>query len=271
MAVNKIKILNPTNDKYVNIPLNLEWDFTGRDNAIEEYEKSVVGDILGRPKDFELSRFSHNKHQKSDNTYILYDFYFYSGVSSNVTASTSTNWVNSYLYTNGFTTMELYNYANSFKKSFFKLDFHDSNNESTQTNYFTVIIPTHQGYKTIVNYGYYLPSIDIKTPKFKLDYIGDKEGFFFYWLRETEFLNITTFYMTAKFFDAKTGTFIKMMNRPQSSILGAPFGFKPEDYFYYKIEMDYTNNTYEAYDYTNTRIGTTSSIKWYEYINPTAL
>ena len=271
MAVNKIKILNPTNDQYVNIPLNLEWDFTGRDNAIEEYEKSVVSDVIGQPKDFELTRFTHKKHQKSDSTYILYDFYFYSGVSSNVTASTSSNWVNSYLYTNGFTTMELYNYANSFKKSFFKLDFYDTNNESTQVNYFTIIIPTHQGIKTNVNYSYYLSSVDIKTPKFKLDYVGDKEGFFIYWLRETNFLNINTFYMTAKFFDAKNGVFIKMMNRPQSSTLGAPFGFKPEDYYYYKVEMDYPNRTYEVYDYTNTRIGTTSSIKWYEYINPTAL
>ena len=152
---------------------------------------------------------------------------------------------------------------------FFKLDFYDSNNESVQTNYFTVIIPTQQGFKETVNYNKYLPSIDIKKPYFRLDFVGaDKEGFFIYWLRNTGFLDISTFYMTCKFFDAKTGEFIKFMNRPQSNTLGSVFGFKPDDYFYYKVSMDYPNRTYQVFDYQNNRIGTTSSIKWFQYVNP---
>ena len=97
---------------------------------------------------------------------------------------------------------------------------------------------------------------------------ADKEGFFIYWLRNTDFLNISTFYMTCKFFDAKTGEFIKFMNRPQSSTLGSVFGFNPDDYFYYKVNLNYTNKTYRVFDYNNGRIGTTSSIKWYQYVNP---
>ena len=42
MDVNKVKISLTNKDKYVNIPISMEWDFTGRDNAIESYEKEVV-------------------------------------------------------------------------------------------------------------------------------------------------------------------------------------------------------------------------------------
>ena len=35
MSVNKIKILLPDTNKYVNVPVELNWDFTGRDDSIE--------------------------------------------------------------------------------------------------------------------------------------------------------------------------------------------------------------------------------------------
>ena len=53
--------------------------------------------------------------------------------------------------------------------------------EKKQINYLTAIIPTQQGFK--------MPAIlqrtpvEIKMPKFQLDYVGDKEGFFIYWLK----------------------------------------------------------------------------------------
>ena len=134
MSVNKIKIQLPENDKFVNIPIQMNWDFTGRDNAIEAYEEEVAKEIVGVANDFEVLRFAHDKHSNSLNTYVDYQFYFYSGVQSSVTASRSSNWINSYLYTNGFSTLEVYEFANSFRKSFFKLDFYDTNDESTQNN-----------------------------------------------------------------------------------------------------------------------------------------
>jgi hypothetical protein len=72
--------------------------------------------------------------------------------------------------------------------------------------------------------------------------------------------------MTAKFFDARLGIFVKMTNTPQSNI-PAKFRFNPEDYFYYEVILNYPNRTYEVFNNVN-RVGTTSSIKWYEYINP---
>jgi hypothetical protein len=75
--------------------------------------------------------------------------------------------------------------------------------------------------------------------------------------------------MTAKFFDARLGVFVKMTTQPQITINPTnPFQFNPERYFYYKVVLDYPTYTYKIYDWQGSRVGDTSPIKWYEYINP---
>ena len=170
----------------------------------------------------------------------------------------------------GFNTKEIYYFSNSFTNSFFKLDFYDTPDPKNQTNYFTLILPTQQGFTTSASTSPYTPDIQIKIPKFKLDFVGDKEGFFIYWLRNRSYLNIDTFYMTAKFFDAKIGVFVKMMNEPQSSLPqgSGRFNFSGSTYFYNKVVLDYDEKTYQVFDSTNLRIGGESRpIKWYEYIS----
>lgn len=259
-------------DKYINIPIEIKWDFLGQDSAIEEYQENVVEEIIGFPGDFEVLRFAHAPYDNDTKTDIKYDFHFFSvngGVplnpSTEVLTATDNFWVTSYV-PEGFTTIEIYYYVKPFTKSFFKLDFYDSKDSVTQTNYFTVIIPVQQGNTVTGLTSSYKPPVQIKIPSFKLDYVGDKEGFFLYWLRNTKFLNISKFFMTAKFFDARLGIFVKMTNTPQSSI-ASKFMFNPERYFYYEVRLDYDLKTYSVYN-SNTRVGTTSSIKWYEYINP---
>jgi hypothetical protein len=112
-----------------------------------------------------------------------------------------------------------------------------------------------------------LPIVQIRKPSFFLDFVGDKEGFFIYWLKNLDYLNITTFYMTAKFFDGRLGVFVKMMNEPQSS-LPNKFLFDGTRYFYYKVELDYVTKTYQVFDYLDNRIGNGNPINWFEYINP---
>jgi hypothetical protein len=79
--------------------------------------------------------------------------------------------------------------------------------------------------------------------------------------------------MTAKFFNANTGQFIKMMTRSQGSpqLANSKFTFNEEKYFYYKVVMDYSDYTYQIFDIVNqpTRVGSTQNpINWYEYRNP---
>ena len=269
------KDLLPT-DKQINIPVELTWDYVGLDMAIDEYESQIITEVIGVGRDFEVSRFSHAPASATtNNTEVNYEFYFYSGGSLNDIA----NWRMNYI-SEGFTPQEIYYYNNNFSNSFFKLDLYDTPDEKTQKNYITLIIPTQQGLKMETQMQ--RTQVLINKPKFVLDFIGDKEGFFIYWLKSREFLNITTFYMTAKFYNAKTGQFTKMMtgngtdpldltNGPQSDIPGVgqvKYNFDNTQYFYYTVKLDYDTQTYQIFNTRNQRLGTNIPIKWFEYVNP---
>jgi lipoprotein-anchoring transpeptidase ErfK/SrfK len=120
-----------------------------------------------------------------------------------------------------------------------------------------------------------------------LDYIGDKEGFFIYWLKSRDFLDITTFYMTAKFFNASDGQFTKMMagrypcdqsnlpislrdttNPSQGCFAGNTTKFDNAKHFYYTVNLDYETQTYQISNSNGQRVGTTIPIKWFQYVNP---
>jgi hypothetical protein len=78
--------------------------------------------------------------------------------------------------------------------------------------------------------------------------------------------------MSAKFFDAKKGVFVKMMNTPQNTFVAGinSFNFDQEKYFYYKVALDYKDYTYKVFDViSNMQVGYSQNpINWYEYINP---
>ena len=112
------------------------------------------------------------------------------------------------------------------------------------------------------------PDVEIKIPHFILDFIGDKEGYFIYWLKNPNYVAIDTFYMGAKFFNAKTGQFVRFLNEPQTNF-SQRFTFDKSKYFYYKVELDTENYVYEVKDTeSNIRVGAGGAINWYEYVNP---
>jgi hypothetical protein len=261
MSVSKQILFSGFTNNRINIPINLDWEYLDVDSEIKEYENSILNELITTDKDFEVNRFFHADYDNKSE--INYEFYFYEGGS----LSNSSNWKIDYR-AQGFTTQEVYYYANSFRNSFFKLDLYDSPIESEQENYITIILPTQQGLRMATKMQN--TDVQIRKPQFILDYVGDKEGFFIYWLKKRNFLDISTFYMTAKFFDGKTGQFVRMMNRPQSTIQGNKFVFSSSDYFYYRVDMDYLTHSYKVYDIINPndRVGGTVPIKWYEYINP---
>lgn len=273
MSVSKYKIPISSLDKQLDIPVEIKWDFLERDQAIDQYQKPVVDEIIGPALDFELTRFSHQEYNSSQPsvtgqyiTKINYEFYFFD---TGDTIANSTSWYNSYEYA-GFSAKDIYTYIKPFTKSFFKLDFYDTRSEISQKNYFTIILPVQQGDFDTVTISTFLTNVQIRKPKYGLDYVGDKEGFFIYWLRETDYINLNEFYMSAKFFNARRGGFVRMMNTPQSTLLGNYYTFNSEDYFYYKVKLDYTSRSYEIFNTsTNNRVGTDiNPILWYEYVNP---
>jgi hypothetical protein len=274
MSANKVTIVPDGINKQINIPIQLTWDYLGLDMAVEEYEKDVITEAIGVGRDFEISRFAHAPDVTTNNTEINYEFYFYSGGST----YDINNWRINYM-SEGFTPQDLYYYTNNFSNSFFKLDFYDNTDDKKQTNYFTVIIPTQQGLKMTTQMQRIV--VDVRKPKFVLDYVGDKEGFFIYWLKKRTFLNISTFYMSAKFYNAKTGQFTKMMVGPGSDPLDTTvksqgnfalgdnqYYFDNNTHFYYTVKLDYKNQTYQVVNSNGQRLGTTIPIKWFEYLNP---
>jgi hypothetical protein len=265
--VNKIKIQLPTTDNFINIPIEMTWDFGGRTDSVEEYQTEMVKEVIGLVDDFEVARFSH-KEFLFGNTELNHVFHFFDNTTP-ITSSTQSNWVVDY-EPEGFNVTDLYYFKKPFTKSFFKLDFYDTRDTKTQTIHFTIILPVQQGLTTTKLLNPIVGSVDVKTPNMILDYIGDKEGYFIYWLRDTNFVNINEFYMTAKFFNGREGIFKTMTNVPQSNITPNPFNFNSDDYFYYKVILDYTTKTYQIVNtQTNVRVGDlTSPIKWFEYIDP---
>jgi hypothetical protein len=268
MSANRIKIVKDDINKYVNIPINMQWDFMGRDDSIDEYEVKAIKEVTGIAADFEVARFSNKPYLNMDSA-INYEFNFYDDTAP-ITANTIGNWTSSYI-NEGFSVQEVYYYSKPFTKSFFKLDFYDTPEESTQQIYLSIILPVQQGLKETVILNPTQPPIEIKKPTMILDSIGaDKEGFYIYWLRHRDFIDISKFYMTAKFFNGRLGVFKQMTNTRQDLITPNKFQFNNADYFYYIVELDYSNKTYEVFSTsTQNRVGDSlSPIKWYEYVNP---
>lgn len=250
----------------------LDWDFLDPENEIIEVENKIQAEIAGGGIDFETDRFSHsgttNPINGQTDTSVNYEFYFFSGQTLN-DVQNSNSWILDYR-SEGFTTEEVYYFSQRFTKSFFKLDFYDSVAAASQTNYLTIIIPTTQGLKIpTVMQG---KNVDIKSPVFSLDFVGDQVGFFIYWLKSKTYIDLNTFYMSCKFYNAKTGSFTRLINRPQSLQGTNSFTANQIFNFYYQVVLDYPTQTYNIYDtITFDRVGGKNNpIKWYEYVDPNA-
>jgi hypothetical protein len=273
---NYYRNIKSPNGSSLNIPIEMSFDNTGREDGILQFERDVLKELLNGIDDFETTKFANSPYPTdTTKTDLNYEFNFLDPT-KNITGATSSDWSSTYNNAT-FTDGELYFNSNSFKNSFFKIDLYDTKSTTNQRAYISVILPTQQG---LTDTGALGPNlVTIKKPTFKLDYVGaDKEGFFIYWLKERDYIDISEFYISAKFFNGKTGQFVRFMNEPQSIFNGTDkLNFDKSKYFYYKIKLDYSNYEYSIYKedvQTNgsvilNRIGdSTTPIKWYEYINP---
>ncbi len=268
------------NDKDIILPVEITFDNEGRDMGVEEFENNILEKVINGIDDFETTKYSHAPWDTNqEKTEITHQFNFFDSTLSTDFINnppSSSNWLDDYQYAS-FTDKEIYFFANSFKGSFFKLDFYDTKINENQKILFSVILPTQQGLKEPGTIGPILnpTQVLVKKPKYVLDFVGaDKEGFFIYWLKNPSYLSTNVFYMTAKFFNAKKGQFVRMMNVPQSSLVGPNvYNFDKSNYFYYRVVLD-NNYEYKVYrDYPSTsRVGvglsSSDAITWYEYVNP---
>ena len=92
--------------KQINIPIQLDWDYLGLDQSVDEYEQEVITEVIGVGRDFEIDRFANAPFTgTSQETAIKYQFYFYSGG----TLNSQSNWRLDYR-SEGFTTGNIFYY-----------------------------------------------------------------------------------------------------------------------------------------------------------------
>ena len=52
MSVNKYKIVKSAIGKQIDLPIEMKWDFSERDQAIDTYQGEVLDELIGLPNDF---------------------------------------------------------------------------------------------------------------------------------------------------------------------------------------------------------------------------
>jgi hypothetical protein len=265
MTVNNFKIIQNTNNEYkIVFPVETDNTYLGLDMGVEVIQNEVVNEIIGTPKNYEITRFEPKPISPFgvySGSSLNFKFNFYSGPLN--------GWVLS--YSPIFEYQQIYYNTNSFSNSFYKLDFYDSREKKNQKIVFTVIIPTQQG--EIVSEQIF-PSwyandgfVNLKTPYLKLDYLKDKEGYFIYFLSDPTLLNINEFYASFKFFDGTKGNFKSFLTINPSTFTNN--NFNPDEYSFLKVVLNYSDYTYQYIDNNNNPIGSnTAPINLYEYVNP---
>lgn len=181
--MNTFKIKNTGGNKFLNIPLNLDFKNNGYSDLInrigEEEKQKNVNQIV----DAEKMRFYSANYNTStiNNSGVNISFYF-KGIN---------NYENSFINA-GFTQDDLDNYRNRLTKSFFRLDFYDSDNEKTQNFLFS-----EQLYVQLRN-----------TPNFKINFI--------YWSKnDPQFIDNNSYrelYFSVRFFNASNGNIKQFIN-----------------------------------------------------------
>lgn len=266
MSVNKYKIIKPNiDDLSISLPVQMNWDYLGQQDSIDVYEDNIIDKITENKIDYELTRFSPQKCKPSMGVPIQkcnqlnFEFLFFTGKTDNIISINQ--WIPSYIGHANFIEKDIVFNTDKFKNSFFKLDFYDSPIAKEQKIYLTSIFPFENGDKN---------GNGIKTPIYTLDYNSNSENYFIYWLKDKNFLNIDTFYVSATYFNSSTGGFTRMANLCQGELTTEKYNLNSIFNFYYKLELNYDEKKYEYFDMKvdNLVVGLANNpIKWYEYVS----
>jgi len=193
-----------------------------------------------------------------------------------------------------FSPFQTYSNQKSFVKSFYKLDLYDSPLRNEQQLYIsiilnpinsstlfqpTILLPTTQETGTVITDCAQREGgrwnckpqgeKDSHIPSFELDATDNNEGYYIYWLKEKTFLDIDKFYMSAKFYNGKTGRVTSFITVDQNT-LPNPYSFDLQNYLYYQVTLNQLRQQYSVSNSIGTRIGVDplSPIRYWQYFNP---
>lgn len=253
-----MKILRKNTD--ITINLNLDTNFNldlGREEGLELFEEQTLNKLVNPIENYETDRFQFKPYSGLTGDIddlqcnIWYNFYFYN-LANPQTHIGGTN----YIYV-GITPSENISLIKSVTKCFFRLEFFKVpyNQKPSKTNRklaFSRNISLVSGEKVFYeNY-----NREVVLPIFMGSKHRNRENMYLYWFQDQSVLDGTiftgdTFYMTAKFFNAKDGTIVNFGNKS----IASDGNVIDSDNLYYKVVLNFDDLTYQIYDSTNQPIG----------------
>jgi len=272
-----MEIIKPTDD--LNIILNNEIHFqsdAGWEESLIAYEDELLKKVLNPIENYETVRYIHKPYDSSGITQTDIWFYFYFVDNSN-------------LYDNGLdynligiTSQENEHMLKQSTESFFRLEFFKTPGIVTN-GVLTCEPPSRINRKLVFAKNLALPLGEkyfydtlngyIHLPVFQGSNYKNKENMYFFWFADESVLTETnlsgsttgnTFFVTAKFYNAKDGSVVDFTNSGFTS----GYTINESNDMYYQVDIDKTDYSYYVYSFNGTkgnRIGTTeSSIKFYE-------
>lgn len=281
----EILLKNIDQNLVLNPNTTFKTDLGWSDNA-QIMETEILYDILNPTENYETARFIH-KPYTSTNSVLQNDiwFYFYFNnygydlsnplvpVLSGVTREPNYELVD-------ITIRENAKMLKQSTESFFRLEFYKTPNDDAPTSsnrrmVFAKNLSLPLGEKvfytgTTSGSGFSLNDY-IYVPVFRGSNFINKENMYFFWFIDDSPFSGTsitgeTFYMTAKFYNAKDGTTMDFTNKT----VGLNDSLVEEEDMYYKIVIDRTDFSYEVFRFSGsvgTRIGETGDpITFYERI-----
>ena len=263
-----MKVLKSGLDK--NIQLNTETSFQtnlGWEENIQEFEKETLQSIINPAVNYETGRYVHSPYVSNSGITqndIWFQFYFYNNQTHN--GGLNYDFVNITPQENRLLLRDTT--ESFFRLEFYKVPFGETPDRSNRRLVFSKNLTIPLGEKV-----FYKPVSDyIFVPIFNGSNYRNKENMYLFWFLDDTVLADTsmtgdTFYMTARFFNAKDGSILNFTNKPirKNGIV------KETDDTYYKLKLNQNDLTYQCFTFSGltdgNRIGkTTTPIKFYEAI-----
>lgn len=258
-----MKILKATED--INIIFNPTLDINidlGWEESFKEYEDDVLKKIINPIENYETVRFAHQEYpmplytSQTQND-IWYYFNFLSG----------TTYVQDYRPM-GISLKENAKMLKQSTESFFSLEFYKTpNNEQPDRTNRRLVMTKNLSLPSGEKYFNTSIKDNIFMPIFTGSNFRNKENMFLFWFKddsafnETE-LTGTTFWMTAKFYNAIDGSIIDFV----TSDIPLSTNVNETKDIYYKVVLDRSNYTFQVFNYYNDQVGKSGvmPIKFYE-------
>jgi hypothetical protein len=266
----------------LNIILNKEVDFqtnVGWEESLIAYEDELLLKVLNPIENYETVRYIHKPYISSGITQTDIWFYFYFIDGNNTYA----NGLDYNLV--GITSQENEHMLKQSTESFFRLEFFKT--PGVVVNGVLECEPPSRINRKLVfaknlslplgeKYFYSVLNGYIHLPVFQGSNYENKENMYFFWFADESVLTETnlsgsttgnTFFMTAKFYNAKDGNIFDFTNSGLTSNYMLN-GFNESNDMYFQVDIDKRDYSYQIFSFKGTkgnRIGTTElPIKFYE-------